>query len=86
MKDIFGKIIAFLITIILGFVAWQSRTWTSDIKSLSDSVTQLNSKMEVLVVQLTHSNEISKKTEQRVDSLEKTVSDHETRIRIMEKK
>jgi len=84
--NIFSKIIMLLITIILSFVAWQSRTWTNDIRTLSTSVAELNTSMAVVVNNINQSVENSKKLQNKVEIHDQLLADHEIRIRLMEKK
>lgn len=73
------RVISIMITIILGFVAWQSMQWTDNFKDLSQSVGELNTKMAVVVTELSHTNE--KFAEQKA-----AIDDHENRLRRLEKK
>jgi hypothetical protein len=64
------KIIGGLITIILAFIAWQSSNWSTSIQELSNTVGQLNVKMEVVVNEIGTSKENYKDHEMRLRSLE----------------
>lgn len=83
MKDHWAKtlekIIAFLMTIIMAFIAWESTKWSTAIENLSGNVSALNTKMEVVITQLSDSN-------QQFQHLEKRVDDHDVRLRKVEER
>jgi len=75
-QEIVKLAITTMITILMSFIAWQSSRWSSSIDALSKSVIELNTKMQVLVGEITIKNE----------NVEHILSDHESRIRTLEKK
>lgn len=81
--SLYSKAISFFIAIILGFVAYQSKTWTADIKALSVSIAELNSQMKVVVEKLANQSEYVRLKDSEHDKL---LLDHEVRIRSLEKK
>jgi len=72
-------LVALLMTIIMSFIAYQSSRWSGSIDTLTQSVAQLNTKMEVVVVELQHTNS-------NYNQLSADVKDHEKRIIVLEKK
>jgi len=69
------SLLYFLATIILSFIAWQSAKWSTSIDALAQSVVSLNTRLEVMVSEVSHSSQ----------SFSNTINDHEARIRINEK-
>lgn len=82
IDKIAGKLIGILIAIILGFVAYQSKTWTTDLKAVAVSVNELNTQMKVVVEKLAYESQYSK---EKNDIQDKVLTDHEVRIRGIEK-
>lgn len=82
IDKISGKLISLLIAVILGFVAYQSKTWTTDLKAVATSVNELNSQMKVVVQQLAYESQYSKEKNNEQDNL---IKDHEVRIRGIER-
>lgn len=68
--------ISFLITVLISFIAWQSTKWSTSIENLSKSVIEMNTRLQVLVSEVTIKNE----------NTNIILKDHEGRIRILEKK
>lgn len=71
------RAVAFLMTLIMGFIAWESTKWSTSIETLSGNVASLNTKMEVVVTELSNSAD-------QFNHLEHRVEDHEIRIRKVE--
>lgn len=68
--------VSILVSILITFIAWQSAKWSQNIESLTQSVIDLNLKMQVLVTEITLKNE----------NTSNILRDHEGRIRHLEKK
>lgn len=79
MRKYLEGLVALLMTIIMSFIAYQSSRWSGSIDTLTQSVAQLNTKMEVVVVELQHTNS-------NYNQLSADVKDHEKRIIVLEKK
>lgn len=79
------RAVAFLLTIIMGFIAWQSTNWSKNIENLSNNVAELNIKMQVIVTQVGAANEKFSSLVSKDEAQDRTLTDHEARIRVMEK-
>lgn len=51
------RIIGLAVAIILGFIAYQSTTWTKNIESLTTSVSELNIQMRGLLTEVSYTKE-----------------------------
>lgn len=70
-KEVVQVIVGAFVSLVLTFIAWQSSRWSTSFDELSKSVVSLNTKIEVLVVQVSNStNDFNNK-----------LADHESRIR-----
>ena len=79
------RAVMFLLTIIMGFIAWQSTNWSKNIESLSNNVAELNIKMQVIVAQVGAAYEKFLTVYKKDDEQDKELTDHEARIRVIEK-
>lgn len=83
--NILQSLVALLFTIILGFIAWQSTKWTTQIETLSGNVGQLNTKMEVVVNNLNNYSQEFLDVKNKQSDADKLLNNHETRIRLLER-
>lgn len=85
MKDINAKdIISALIAVIFAFIAWQSTQWTDQIKGLSKSVNELNTKMEVIINEVKTSKDDIATVKDNYKTFSQYIIDHEKRISELE--
>jgi hypothetical protein len=84
MLKLFEKIIVGLLTLIMGIIAWQSSKWSETFESLTTNVAQLNTKMEVIVNEISHTAQKFGEIKSKDDEQDTKLADHETRIRIIE--
>lgn len=64
------SILSLAISILIGFIAWQSTKWSTSIDTLSQNVGELNSKIQVILTEMNYSSQISKDHELRIRALE----------------
>lgn len=76
--------ISFLMATIMAFLAWQSTKWTNNIETLSISVAQLNTKMEVVVNEISHTSQVFAEIKAKDEEQDKQLADHEARLRVQE--
>ena len=80
------RMVMTLLTIIMGFIAWQSSNWSKNIESLSNNVAELNTKMQVIVTQMGTTNEKFLTVYKKDEEQDRMLVDHEARIRVIEHK
>lgn len=80
------SVIGFLLTIIMGFIAYQSRGWNDNIASMAQNVAELNLKMATVVESLANTKRDQSRIESKMDATASVVVDHEARIRVLERR
>lgn len=74
------RIISVALTIIMGFIAYQSANWTENIKSLTQSVTELNLQMRGMLTENKYSQDKLIQVSNRLDVHEGEIKNLDRRL------